>query len=102
MKEDDVIELVAQDASDLFVLQLTKELGIDAEHKVVGVLVKRHTRSGQIIGDHLTDVPRDLSKEGRLLQQLNEMPIDIEIRICLAEHESTIPRDKTTFHNLNP
>ena len=84
--EDEVVELVEEDAADLFVGEGCEERRAPVEGDVVVVRVEGDAGRGKILGGHLADVPRQFSKEGRILEERDEMAVEVVVRLNGVEH----------------
>ncbi len=96
--EDEVVELVGEDASDLLVCHATEELRVPVQRDVVVRRVEGHRCRGHVGRGRLPDVPGQLRKERRVLQEGDEVPVQVEVGVRVAEHGYILSREVYTLH----
>lgn len=90
--EDEVVELVGQDATDLLVRHFAEELRVPVQRDVVVLGVEGHRRRGHGVRRRLPDVPGQLSEERRVLEEGDEVAIQVEVGLDGVQHRHIIPR----------
>jgi len=96
--EDEVVELVGEDATDLLVAHRPEELRVPVQGDVVELRVEGHRRRGHVEGGRLPDVPAQFRKERRVLEERDEVPVQVEVCVRVAEHRYILSQVVYTLH----
>jgi len=90
--EDEVVELVDEDPADLGVGETREEVRVPEQGEIVELLVVCHTCRGEVLRRDLADVPGQLREERRVLEERDEVTVQFEVGVAVAEHRSILPR----------
>lgn len=93
-----MVELVGEDATDLLVAHRPEELRVPVQGDVVELRVEGHRCRGHVEGGRLPDVPAQFRKERRVLEERDEVPVQVEVGVRVAEHRYILSRVAHTLH----
>ncbi len=85
--EDEVVELVREDTTDLLIGHAAEELRVPVQRDVVELGVERNRRRGHRVRRGLPDVPGQFRKERRVLEEGDEVPVQVEVGLDGVEHD---------------
>ena len=90
--EDEVVELVEEDAADLCIRHAAEELRVPVEGDVIVFRIECDACRGEVHGGDLTDVAGHLREEGGVLEEREEVAVQVVVGIAMAEHSLILPR----------
>jgi hypothetical protein len=92
MTEDEVVELVEEDASNLCIRHAAEEVWIPVQGDVIVFRIESNTSRGKIRGRDLADVARHFSEEGGVLEEGEQVSVQVVVCIAMAEHSLILSR----------
>jgi len=96
--EHEVIVFVIDDTTDLAWREGTEEFRVPVHHDFVVLLIEGDRGCGDRSSRSLLDMSAELCEERRILQERNEMPVKVEIRLSLSEHKLPLSLKVRTLH----
>ena len=96
--EDEVVELVGEDATDLLVGHVAEELRVPVQRDVIVRRIEGNRGRGHVDRGRLPDVPGQFCKERRVLEEGDEVPVQVEVGVRVAEHGYILSRVVYTLH----